>query len=595
LFQIKRCSAPCTGEISRDDYAELVREAKTFLSGKSRAVKGRLAKEMDRAAEALDFERAPPLRDRSPRCRRYRRARASTPAASRRPTSSPSTRDGGFNCIEVFFFRTGQNWGNRAYFPRADRTLAPEEVLGAFLAQFYDDKPCPRLILMSHQTEDCKLLAEALSIKSGHKVEISVPQRGEKRDLIEHALANAREALGRKLAEAASQQRLLTALASSFGLAQPPRRIEVYDNSHIQGTNAVGAMIVAGPDGFRKNQYRKFNIRSTDLTPGDDFAMMREVLGRRFKRLLAEAPRACPFRRSKLRTLEWPVATGQRRERMQEGTPQEGAAERPPPGTERLRHGRRHRRPDLVLIDGGAGSSMQHAKRWRLGITDIAMAAVAKGPTATPAARPSIPGRRRSPPRPCSPGRAAARRAIASPSVHSVAARRHPQTGCRIAGIGPTRKRALRHSAPSRRSNGPRSPCRGSRRQRRTARRIAAFHDLRANERFVEDDGKIPCHRGCRRAGARLLVSWMQRLHILSGDGRILLPDGRIAPPIVAPPCTGGIPQGGCGCAGWRWRSSSPPPLPFSTATSPAASASSRASAACSTPSPTSCWWHPAC
>src|SRR5271163_4315673 len=291
LFQIKRCSAPCTGEISREDYDELVREAKTFLSGKSRAVKEELALDMDRAAEALDFERAAALRDRLAALSAVQARQGINPRGVEEADVFAIHQDGGFNCIEVFFFRTGQNWGNRAYFPRADRTLAPEEVLGAFLAQFYDDKPCPRLILLSHETEDCKLLAEALSIKSGHKVEISVPQRGEKRDLIEHALANGREALGRKLAEAASQQRLLTALASSFGLAQPPRRTEVYDNSHIQGTNAVGAMIVAGPEGVRKNQYRKFNIRSAELTPGDDFGMMREVLQRRFKRLLNEAPR----------------------------------------------------------------------------------------------------------------------------------------------------------------------------------------------------------------------------------------------------------------------------------------------------------------
>ncbi|HKS64610.1 MAG TPA: excinuclease ABC subunit UvrC, partial [Xanthobacteraceae bacterium] len=198
--------------------------------------------------------------------------------------------EGGFNGIEVFFFRTGQNWGNRAYFPRADRSLVPGEVLGAFLAQFYDDKPPPRCVFLSHELEDRALPAEALGVKSGHKVEVSLPQRGEKKELVDHALANAREALGRKLAETQSQQNLLSALGETFGLGKPPRRIEVYDNSHIQGSNAVGAMIVAGPEGFRKNQYRKFNIRSENLTPGDDFGMMREVLTRRFKRLLSEAP-----------------------------------------------------------------------------------------------------------------------------------------------------------------------------------------------------------------------------------------------------------------------------------------------------------------
>ena len=199
--------------------------------------------------------------------------------------------EGGYSCVEVFFFRTGQNWGNRAYFPRADRSFEAGEVLGAFMAQFYDDKPPPRCIFLSHDVEDRALLAEALSVKSGRKVEVTVPQRGEKKELVDHALANAREALGRKLAETASQQRLLSALGETLGLAKPPRRIEVYDNSHIQGSNAVGAMVVAGPEGFRKNQYRKFNIRSAELTPGDDFGMMREVLQRRFKRLLSEAPR----------------------------------------------------------------------------------------------------------------------------------------------------------------------------------------------------------------------------------------------------------------------------------------------------------------
>jgi excinuclease ABC subunit C len=379
LFQIKRCSAPCTGEISRDDYAELVREAKTFLSGKSRAVKEELAKEMDRAAEALDFERAAALRDRLAALSAVQARQGINPRGVEEADVFAIHQDGGFNCIEVFFFRTGQNWGNRAYFPRADRTLPPEEVLGAFLAQFYDDKPCPRLILLSHQTEDCKLLAEALSIKSGHKVEISVPQRGEKRDLIEHALANAREALGRKLAEAASQQRLLTALASSFGLAAPPRRIEVYDNSHIQGTKAVGAMIVAGPEGLRKNQYRKFNIKSAELTPGDDFGMMREVLQRRFKRLLSEAPRpgAAAVQSPEQTDPAVPKLPGP------DGpeAPAEGAAETagepPQPAPERDDTVW----PDLVLIDGGAGQlTAARETLAALGITDVAMAAIAKGP-----------------------------------------------------------------------------------------------------------------------------------------------------------------------------------------------------------------------
>src|SRR5947199_1336368 len=292
LYQIKRCSGPCTGEVKPADYAELVREAKAFLSGKSRIVKEQLAGEMEKAASALDFERAAIYRDRLAGLSAVQAHQGINPRSVEEADVFAVHQAGGFNCVEVFFFRTGQNWGNRAYFPKADRTLGPGEVLGAFLAQFYDDKPAPRLILLSHEIDERALLAEALSTKSGHKVEVNVPQRGEKKDLVDHALANAREALARKLAESSSQRKLLEALAEVFALAGPPRRIEVYDNSHIQGSNAVGAMIVAGPEGFRKNQYRKFNIRTAELTPGDDFGMMREMLERRFKRLMAEAPRA---------------------------------------------------------------------------------------------------------------------------------------------------------------------------------------------------------------------------------------------------------------------------------------------------------------
>ena len=292
LHQIKRCSAPCTGEISHTDYAELVREAKSFLSGKSRAVKDELAGEMEKASAALDFERAAVYRDRLAALSAIQARQGVNPRGVEEADVFAVHQQAGYSCVEVFFFRTGQNWGNRAYFPRADRSLEPGEVLGAFLAQFYDDKPPPRCIFLSHEIEDRALLAEALTLKSSRKVEISLPQRGEKKELVDHAAANAREALERKLAETQSQQNLLNGLAETFGLRKAPRRIEVYDNSHIQGSNAVGAMIVAGPEGFRKNQYRKFNIRSESLTPGDDFGMMREVLTRRFKRLLSEAPRS---------------------------------------------------------------------------------------------------------------------------------------------------------------------------------------------------------------------------------------------------------------------------------------------------------------
>jgi excinuclease ABC subunit C len=290
LHQIKRCSAPCTNEVDFAEYSVLVREAVAFLSGRSKAVKDELAAEMEKASLALDFERAAIYRDRLAALSAIQSHQGVNPRGVEEADVFALHQQGGFACVEVFFFRTGQNWGNRAYFPRADKSLAPSEILAAFLAQFYDDKPCPRLILISHEIDDRALLAEALSTKSGHRVEVTVPQRGEKKDLIEHALANAREALGRKLAETSSQEKLLRQLAETFGLPRVPRRIEVFDNSHIQGTNAVGAMIVAGSEGFRKKDYRKFNIRAADLTPGDDFGMMREVLQRRFRRLIAEAP-----------------------------------------------------------------------------------------------------------------------------------------------------------------------------------------------------------------------------------------------------------------------------------------------------------------
>jgi excinuclease ABC subunit C len=375
LYQIKRCSGPCTGEVKPADYAELIREAKAFLSGKSRMVKEELASEMEKAASALDFERAAIYRDRLAALSAVQAHQGINPRGVEEADVFAVHQEGGFSCVEVFFFRTGQNWGNRAYFPRADRSLSPEHVLGAFLAQFYDDKPCPRLILISHDVEDCALIAEALSIKSGHKVEIAVPQRGEKKDLVEHALANAREALGRKLAESSSQQRLLAGLAAAFGLPRPPRRIEVYDNSHIQGTNAVGAMIVGGPEGFRKNQYRKFNIRTADLAPGDDYGMMREVLRRRFRRLLAESPKPSP-----------PVGEGgnERGELPGEGfgpiplpiLPPQGGGEEIADTEESVESPW----PDLVLIDGGLGQlNAARETLGELGVFDVPLIAIAKG------------------------------------------------------------------------------------------------------------------------------------------------------------------------------------------------------------------------
>lgn len=341
LYQIRRCAGPCTREIDFPGYTTLVREATDFLSGKSHAVKQELAGEMEKAANELEFERAALYRDRLAALSAIQSQQGINPRTVEEADVFAIHQEGGFSCVEVFFFRTGQNWGNRAYFPRAEKTFTPEEVLGSFLAQFYDDKPPPRNILLSHEIEESELLANALSIKAGHKVEVTAPKRGEKKELVTHALTNAREALGRKLADTATQGRLLDAMAATLNLPHPPKRIEVYDNSHIQGTNAVGAMIVAGPDGFVKNQYRKFNIKSEGLTPGDDYAMMREVLERRFKRLI--------------------------------NPPEEGAAKAKDDDFPQW--------PDLVIIDGGRGQlNAVHEIFANLGLTQVSLMSVAKGP-----------------------------------------------------------------------------------------------------------------------------------------------------------------------------------------------------------------------
>ena len=288
LFQIKRCAAPCTGEVSIADYRVLVDEADRFLAGKSRAVQAELAEAMHAAAEDLDFERAAVYRDRLAALSHVQAHQGINPQGVEEADVFALHQDGGQTCIQVFFFRTGQNWGNHAFYPRADRSLEPEEVLESFVAQFYDDKPVPRLVLLSHDLPERDLLEQALSERSEYKVELAVPKRGEKKDLVDHAALNAREALGRKLAETSSQAKLLEGVARAFGLAETPKRIEVYDNSHVMGTHAVGGMIVAGPEGFVKGQYRKFDIKSSETTPGDDYAMMREVLTRRFARLVKE-------------------------------------------------------------------------------------------------------------------------------------------------------------------------------------------------------------------------------------------------------------------------------------------------------------------
>ena len=285
LYQIKRCSAPCTGEIGEAGYKLLVEEAEKFLRGESQAVRAELQALMLDAADKLEFERAAGYRNRLQALAHVTADQAINSEGVEEADIFAAHQEGGQTCIQVFFFRTGQNWGNRAYFPKADRSLATEDVLESFIAQFYDDKPVPRLILLSHDLAGRSLLTEALSLKAERKVEIRVPQRGAKIDLVEHALANAREALGRRLAESSSQRRLLEGVAERFGLERTPRRIEVFDNSHTMGTNAVGAMVVAGPQGFAKAHYRKFNIKDKSTEPGDDYAMMREVLTRRFKRL----------------------------------------------------------------------------------------------------------------------------------------------------------------------------------------------------------------------------------------------------------------------------------------------------------------------
>jgi len=341
LYQIRRCSGPCTGEIDFPGYTELVREAKDFLSGRSRLVKQELAAEMEKASAELAFETAALYRDRLAALSAIQSQQGINPHTVEEADVFAIHQEGGYSCVEVFFFRTGQNWGNRAYFPRAEKSFTPEEVLSSFLAQFYDDKPPPKLVLLSHAIEENELLANALSIKAGFKVEVSTPQRGEKKELVTHALTNAREALGRKLADTATQSRLLQGMVTTLGLPHPPKRIEVYDNSHIQGTNAVGAMIVAGPDGFIKNQYRKFNIKSEGLTPGDDYAMMREVLQRRFKRLL---------------------------------TPATDGAARPDDDSF-------PQWPDLVIIDGGRGQLNAVGEIFaELGLSQVSLMAVAKGP-----------------------------------------------------------------------------------------------------------------------------------------------------------------------------------------------------------------------
>ncbi|MBN9673601.1 excinuclease ABC subunit UvrC [Roseibium aggregatum] len=358
-YQIKRCAGPCTGEIGPEDYKGLVSEAKAFLSGRSQLIKKQLAEQMEAASADLEFERAAIYRDRLSALSHVQAHQGINPQSVEEADVFAIHQEGGQTCVQVFFFRTGQNWGNRAYFPKADRTLEEAEVLESFLAQFYDDKPAPKQILLSHELAEQELLSEALSERTGRKVVVATPQRGEKKDLVDHATTNAREALGRRLAETSSQARLLKGVAEAFDLPSPPRRIEVYDNSHIMGTNAVGGMIVAGIQGFTKGQYRKFNIKSEDLVPGDDYGMMREVLTRRFSRLLKEHARE-----------DKPVPEDDAAVGTSEDEQEDAQAQMDMPAW-----------PDLVLIDGGQGQLTAARETLQdLGVTDVPLVGIAKGP-----------------------------------------------------------------------------------------------------------------------------------------------------------------------------------------------------------------------
>ena len=332
-YQIKRCAAPCVGRVDEAAYGALVADAERFLDGKSTAVQANLAREMSEASAAMEFERAAALRDRIKALTQVQQSQGINPEGVAEADVVAVHLDHGQACVQVFFIRANQSWGNRDFYPKTGAGAEEPEILEAFLTQFYDDKEPPRLVLLSHPVENPDLVAEALSVRAGRKVELAVPQRGEKAELVENAARNARESLARRMSESATQNKLLQGLADAFDLDAPPSRIEVYDNAHIQGSDAVGGMIVAGADGFLKSQYRKFNIRSEAGANSDDFGMMREVLTRRFERLLKEDP----DRTSGM----W---------------------------------------PDLLLIDGGAGQvSAVGGVLAELGVEDVALIGVAKG------------------------------------------------------------------------------------------------------------------------------------------------------------------------------------------------------------------------
>jgi excinuclease ABC subunit C len=338
LHQMGRCSAPCVGLIPLDEYRDLVREAERFLTGDAETLQEQLAQQMEQAAQSTDYERAARLRDRIRALSSVRQSQSVNPDGLVEADVFAIHCEAGQSAVQAFFFRAGQNWGATVWYPKHDRDDTPEQILTAFLAQFYDDKPVPKLILLSHDIEEVDLMTEALELKADHKVEIRTPQRGEKRGIVGQALLNAREALGRKLAETQSQEKILAAVQKVFDLSEPPKRIEVYDNSHIMGTNMVGGMIVAGPEGWEKNSYRKFNIKDEELEPGDDYGMMREVMRRRFSRLKKEAEEA-----------------GKRPETW----------------------------PDLVLIDGGLGqlaATRETVAQLGFAEGELNLVAIAKGP-----------------------------------------------------------------------------------------------------------------------------------------------------------------------------------------------------------------------
>ncbi|WND01630.1 excinuclease ABC subunit UvrC [Temperatibacter marinus] len=336
LHQIKRCSAPCVDKISKADYGDMVHETQLFLEGKDSSIQKKFAESMQRASESMEYEIAAIFRDRLHALTQVQSHQSMVNAMVDEADIIAAAQIGGKTCIQMFFFRAGQNWGHRAYFPKHDKEEKLDVVLSAFIAQFYENKPVPKQLIVSHDSEDMPLLAEALSEKAGRKVKIEKPQRGKKAETIKEAMRNATEALERKLAESASQRNLLAGLAKILDLEESPTRIEIYDNSHIQGNNAVGGMVVAGPDGFMKNSYRKFNIKDEEMSPGDDFGMMREVMLRRFKRLISEDE-------DKSRG-HW---------------------------------------PDILLIDGGKGQlSSVHDVLDDMGIeeTDVLVVAISKGP-----------------------------------------------------------------------------------------------------------------------------------------------------------------------------------------------------------------------